>query len=244
MSFTEGGFDANDDFGSGSQKQTRSSLTPVTIHQINTATSPVPDGEFTINNVELASVEIMGVVRRVDSQSSAINVTIEDGTGSIEIRKWIDEAVMSMQEEQERFDSWNGQYVRVCGTLKEFQGKKNVQNAHIEKVDNYNRVTNHFLAAIKVHLAANGVLGAKAGAGNAGDNELFVSNDDGSLKDQILRVLRQNGESMAEGVQTAYLSQTLGVPESELEPVLLGLQESGTIFSGSDDNAWIAIEGA
>lgn len=48
-----GGFTTENAPNSQSEPRTRTSLTPVTIKQINDATQPIPDGNFKVNNVEL-----------------------------------------------------------------------------------------------------------------------------------------------------------------------------------------------
>ena len=97
------------------QQPVRQSLTPVTIKQINDATQPVPDGEFKVNNVELNMISFVGVVRNVENTNASIAVTIEDGTGSIDVRKWVDETISSAEEDFEKYNEMKGKYVYVGG---------------------------------------------------------------------------------------------------------------------------------
>ena len=82
---TDGGY--SNDGGSQKIQQVRSSLTPVTIKQINEAKQPVPDGEFQIHNVDLNMVSFVGIVREVQDLTSNLLITIEEGTGAVEVRK-------------------------------------------------------------------------------------------------------------------------------------------------------------
>ncbi|EMG47178.1 Replication factor A protein 2, putative [Candida maltosa Xu316] len=103
---SQGGFTA-DNQGSSQRApagQTRQKLTPVTIKQINDATQPVPDSEFKVHNVELNLVSFVGVVRKVENNGATVLITIEDGTGTVEVRRWVDEQNTSADEESQKFE--------------------------------------------------------------------------------------------------------------------------------------------
>lgn len=245
--YGDGGF--NQDSGSGgftnenggSQRQNvRSSLTPVTIKQINDATQPVTDGEFKIHNVELNMVSFMGVVRKVDSHTSAVTITIEDGSGSIEVRKWIDDTVSTPAAETEKYEKELNKYVYVGGALKEFNNKKNIQNAVIFPVTDHNELLYHNLSAITNHLKSQGVTGAKA------DNGLFVSDNNGmelpgSMQDKVLNFLRENSPNMQEGVPLTYITQKLNITDDEGHKYCQELIEAGKIYTGFDDTSYLCI---
>lgn len=108
--YGDGGFDQGETSFSNdqqsSQRQTlRTSLTPVTIKQIIDSTQPVPDAEFQIHGVNLNMVSFAGVLRKVENNTSAVVLTVEDGTGSLDIRKWIDENTTSPGEEAEKYEA-------------------------------------------------------------------------------------------------------------------------------------------
>lgn len=242
----QGGF--NDDIGNGgfhndnsSQKQVlRSSLTPVTIKQISEATQPIPDGEFQINNVCLNLVSFVGVIRNVQDLTSAILITIEDGTGSLEVRRWIDESTSTDNE----FGKYEiNKYVYVTGALKEFNGKKNLQHTTIQKIEDHNRVLYHHLNAISNHLKAQGL---DSRQGQKHEDGLFVKDPDGadssnSLQDKILSVIRANTSSMQEGVPVPFISQTLNLSDEVVFENCNELVDSGKIYSGYDDSAYLAV---
>jgi replication factor A2 len=236
-----GGF-SSDANGNSQRNQVRSNLTAVTIKQINDATQPIPDGEFKIHNVELNSVSFMGVVRRVDTQASAIIITVEDGTGSIEVRKWIDDNLTTPAVETEKFEQQLNKYVYVGGSLKEFGGKKNIQNAYIYPVTDHNQILYHQLSAISTHLRAQGVT-SKSRQDDSGG--LFVKENEatgGSISDQILQVLKENSSIMQEGVPLTYITQKLNITDDVGLKHCHELIEAGKIYTGYDDSSFLYMQ--
>ncbi|CAI5758106.1 unnamed protein product [Candida verbasci] len=245
---TGGGF--NNDHstgGNGSQRnQLRQSLTPVTIKQINDSTQLNPDGEFKIHNVELNMISFIGIIRKVTTHQSAIIMTIEDGTGSIEVRKWIAEndSSISLTEEEEKFSSFvNEKYIFVGGSLRQFNNKKTIQNAIFYPIEDSNQIIYHHLSAIENHLRCQGI---PKNTTTKTENKLFVDNvnpnkSSGSTIDKVLQVLKDNSSTMSEGVQLEYVVQKLNISREDAKNYCDELIESGKIYTGFDDNTYIAI---
>lgn len=245
--FGEGGFSTDAQFNeyNASQRtqQTRSTLSPVTIKQINDASQPIADGEFTVNNVSLNMVSFVGVVRKVDSSASAHNITIEDGTGSVEVRKWVDEKVTTAAQETEKYQALENKYVYVTGSLKEFNLKKNVQNAVFREITDHNEVLYHLLYAITNHLEAQGLLktsGAKSEPG------LFVDGAaedvrEGDSMDKIMNLIAENTPSMVEGVPATWISYNLGIPVEEVKEKCHQLAEMAKIYQGHDESSYLSV---
>lgn len=236
-----GGFsaDGHDDNSSQRANIVKTTLTPVTIKQINDATQPIPDGDFKVGNVELNTVSFMGVIRKVDAQASAIILTIEDGTGSIEVRKWIDDNTTSSAQEAEKYENSLNSYVYVGGALKEFNSKKNIQNAYIYPITDHNEVLYHNLSAIQVHLKAQGLSSSKS-------NDLFVKDDDltnsNSTTDSILKILKENSAVMQEGIPISYITQKLNISADVALKHCHELIEAGKIYTGYDDSSFLYMQ--
>jgi replication factor A2 len=132
--------------------------------------------------VPLTQLTIVGQVRKINPQATNITYTVDDGTATIDVKKWVD---------AERADDADGaggqftedQYVRVWGRLKSFNGKKHVGAHFMRAVEDYNEVNYHLVEAAYVHLyitkgppAAGGQDGQqqqqKQGAG--GGDSMFV----------------------------------------------------------------------
>ena len=107
----------------------------------------------------------------------AINVTyrIDDGTGLIDVKKWID---AEKADTNPRYAP--DTYVRVFGRLQSFNGKRYVGAHYIRAIEDFNEVNYHLLEATHVHLlmtkgsaAAGG--GGQGGAGTDADGDsMFV----------------------------------------------------------------------
>lgn len=250
--YGDGGFSSNQDVNGGfladvngsQRQQVRSSLTPVTIKQINEATQPVPDGEFRIHNVELNFVSFVGVVRKVDNNTSAIIISIEDGTGSIEVRKWIDDSSSNANEESEKYEQQLNKYVFVSGGLKQFNGKKNIQHATIRPITDSNEILYHNLSAITCHLKSNGV----STSNKSGDSKdgLFVNDANGveipkSINDKTLDVIREYTTTMQEGVPCQLIAQRLGITDDAALKICTELSEAGKVYSGYDDTSFVCL---
>ena len=228
---SQGGF--NTEHAGSSQRQTttqvRQSLTPVTIKQINDATQPVPDGEFKVNNVELNMISFVGVVRNVENTNASIAVTIEDGTGSIDVRKWVDETISSAEEDFEKYNEMKGKYVYVGGSLKQFNNRKTVQNASISLITDSNQIVYHHLSAIEHHLKAQGITVADAASAGAGQATNSTA------------VLKEASRTMPDGVPVDYVAEKLSITKEESQFQLLKLNDEGKAYAGYDDNSYLVI---
>lgn len=77
--------------------------------------------------------------------------TIEDGTGSADVRKWIEQNETEI-EADERRSLVRDMYVRVYGRLAYFHNRITVAAFAIRPITDYNEITHHYLEAIYVHL--------------------------------------------------------------------------------------------
>ena len=259
---SQGGFSADNHGSSQSQRSTqvRQSLTPVTIKQILDASQHVPDAEFKVNNVDLNMISFIGVVRKVENTNATIVVTVEDGTGSTDVRMWISEQVTSAEQETQKYQALLNRYVFVGGSLKQFNNKKGVQNASIFPVTDSNQILYHHLSAIENHLKAQGI--PKANVSGSTGGSLFVDgntntnsttagsaaaasapqgNNGGSLTDRVLAVLKENSSTMQEGVPVDYIIQKLNISRDEGLKHVTKLVEDGKAYAGYDDNTYICI---
>ncbi|ABN67609.2 predicted protein [Scheffersomyces stipitis CBS 6054] len=235
-----GGFTTENAPNSQSEPRTRTSLTPVTIKQINDATQPIPDGNFKVNNVELNMISFVGIVRSVDSLPSAISVTIEDGTGTTNVRKWVDENSGTPAEAEEKYRMYLDKYVYVTGALKSMSNKSYIQNASVMPVKDHNQVLSHVLSAIHHHLLAQGIKPRPKD-----EKSLFVSESAStsapqlSIKERIMKVVRDHSPSMVEGVPPRLISQIVGIGQDEVTKICTELVDRGELYGGSDDNTYL-----
>lgn len=118
------------------------------------------------------------MVRNISPQTTNITFKLDDGTGLIEVKQWIDADKGDDSKPTFELD----QYVRVWGRLKSFNNKRHVGAHVIKSVADFNEVNYHLLEATYVHLLfTKGAPGEGSGAnGNAGDDDsMFVDAGDG-----------------------------------------------------------------
>ncbi|EDO14330.1 hypothetical protein Kpol_167p3 [Vanderwaltozyma polyspora DSM 70294] len=263
---TGGGFENSDSRGGsaeGSGNSLRiSTLTPVTVKQILESKQLIQDGPFISYNQELHSISFVGVVRNITDHTSNIFLTIEDGTGQIEVRKWSEDA-SDIATSQENADSGSsdsqiakqykiGTYVKVYGALKEFGGKKNVQYAVIKNVTSFNEIIAHHLEVIKCHAIANGKLQDASRvdeqASNNNDQSLFVKESEtGSSTNPLDRILAfckeqcSGKDANTFAVPIPLISQSLNIDENTVRECCNTLTEQGFIYPTFDDNNFFAL---
>ncbi|KAF8252115.1 replication protein A, subunit RPA32 [Wilcoxina mikolae CBS 423.85] len=149
-----GGFDTFSDGGSqgslGNESKVRgsNSLRPVTIKQILEATQDLHD-TFLIDGGDITHITFVGRVRSVAEQSTNITYVLDDGTGVLDVKQWVD---ADSSNEDGAAQQLNGQYVRVLGQLKSFSNKKHVGSHMIRLITDFNEVQYHLLEATAVHL--------------------------------------------------------------------------------------------
>jgi len=238
---TSGGFDSNGGGSQGTRTQTKNSLTPVTIKQINDSKPVIQDGEFVVHNLELNLVSFIGVIRQVTDNTSNLQIQMEDGTGSIELRKWIDD---NASDDSSSFLT-NGKYVYVTGSVKEFGGKKNIQHTTFREITDYNEVLYHHLSAIDCHLKAQGIKSeSKQQQGDS--NGLFVSGPAASetglsTVDKIYEFINEHTPSMPEGVPVQLIAQNLNLLVDDVVLHCGKLTEDAKIYAGYDENGFLAV---
>lgn len=168
-----GGFAADTGLsqGGGAQDGKRNrdleTLMPATIKQISGATQDAPDDNFMIDGKEVTQVKIVGCVVEMAVQSTNISYQLEDGTGRIEMKQWIN-ADEGEGDSARRAQISENMYVTAVGTLRAFQDKRTITAYSVQPVTDHNAVTHHFLDCVYVHLQnTKGPLQGTSGASGA-----------------------------------------------------------------------------
>jgi replication factor A2 len=137
----------------------------VTIKQIIDATQSHPEASYQIDGADIGSVYCVGQVRNISTQSTNITYKIDDGTGEIEAKQWVDSTTARMDDDMDvdgtttKDDSaaskskveLNG-FVKVFGKLKVFGNKRFLGAHNVRPLTNLNELHTHFLEATAVHL--------------------------------------------------------------------------------------------
>ncbi|PFH54292.1 hypothetical protein AMATHDRAFT_72787 [Amanita thiersii Skay4041] len=132
-----------------SKSETGTSLRPVTVKQLSKATQPHTDAEWIVDGNEIGQVTLVAHVISIQIQATNRVFWLDDGTGRIEARCWVD----STDAEDEK---WTGivenTYVRVTGGLKMFGNKRYVNALHIRPIKDPHEIFYHILDSITTNL--------------------------------------------------------------------------------------------
>ncbi|KAL1846406.1 hypothetical protein VTK73DRAFT_290 [Phialemonium thermophilum] len=233
------------------------SLRPVTIKQLLDWEEPFPGSDIVIDGMNLTQVTLVGQVRSVNPQSTNITYRLDDGTGSIDVKRWVDAERPDDSDPKFALD----QYVRVWGRLKTFNNKKHLGAHFIRAVDDFNEVSYHLLEATYVHLQLTGAGGQghpqqQGAAGvNGGTDSMFVDDygaGGGGAASTNLSHCSRNAQTMynflmnapggAEGVHLNVVSSGTGLSVRDVIAAADELLSNGLVYTTVDDETWAILE--
>ncbi|KAJ6630877.1 hypothetical protein B0H10DRAFT_1774153, partial [Mycena sp. CBHHK59/15] len=129
------------------------SLRPVTVAQLRKASQMHSEADWMVDGNPIGQITIVGEMYSQKVYNTNRNFGIDDGTGRMDAKMWID----TPNERQEEI--WRGInhkdehiYVRVTGALKTHNGKKHIHASNIRLVKDSNEVYFHLLEVISVHI--------------------------------------------------------------------------------------------
>ncbi|KAJ3508848.1 hypothetical protein NM208_g15756 [Fusarium decemcellulare] len=242
--FFAGGSQQGSQGGGGGKSYQDESLRPVTIKQILDAEEAYAGADFRIDNAP------------VNPQPTNITLKIDDGTGQMEVKKWIDVDKQDDTDPGYELDA----HVRVWGRLKSFNNKRHVGAHVIRPVTDFNEVNYHMLESTYVHLYfTKGPLGGQGGANGEGDS-MFV--DGGGYNDQAGGNVGQTPTKLAgctplgkkvfnfmndspggnEGVHLNVITNSLGLSVRDVLTAADDLLGHGLIYTTVDDETWAILE--
>jgi len=231
-------------------------LVPLTIKQILAASQSGDEDEFTLDGRNFAQVTLVGQILSITQNPAFYNYTLDDGTGQIDVRCWIDQEDPTNPQTQRLAVLEQGMYVRVVGSLRAFGERKNVVAFRLIALLDFNELTFHFLEVIYHKLnATRGQIshGSWAEPARTGDYKpaaqpavnpylrAMPAMDAGmnTLQQEILRYLRTNtSPDDPAGVSFDTVSRTLaGVANpDQVRKEIARLQDDGHIYTTIDDD--------
>jgi len=238
----------------------KDTVRPMTIKQILDAQQPHPDADFRSDGEPFSQVTFVGQIRSISTQPTNITYKIDDGTGIIEAKQWID--AESTNSEKMDVDSSKAKlvedgYCRVWGRLKAFNNKRHVGAHILRPITDYNEINYHLLEATAVHLffargppnQANGGQQPNAatnGAGTVSRQEYATAADTqlghvSPLARRIFTTLK-NTPAGNEGLHVQLIASNMNLPPSEVYKGAEELVAAGVIFTTVDDNTWAVLD--
>ena len=228
----------------------------MTIKQILDAQQPHPDADFKVDGDAINQITFVGQIRNVSSQTTNITYKVDDGTGTVEVKQWIDRDTANMDEplaeDPSKAKLVENAYCRVWGRLKAFNNKRHVGAHMIRPVTDYNEVNYHLLEATAVHLyltrgpppsaGANGQNGADMnGASTSIDAEGRNLRSLTPLARRILQFMRDTPPSN-EGFHVQMLASQVHAAVAEVYKATEELVANSFLFTTVDDNTWALLD--
>lgn len=202
-------------------------------------------------------ITLVGQIRNISTQTTNITYKLDDGTGTIEVKSWVDSDAAANGETTNGASSKlaENMYVRVFGKLKAFANtnKKHVGSLQIRPVADFNEVSYHLLEATVVHLfftrgppggakgdATNGMNGgmdySNGGMSNGSMLPAGTSND----AKRIYEVIRTSPQSN-EGLHMTDIGQRLSMDSGVVMKGAEELLVMGLIYTTVDDQTWALL---
>ncbi|XP_071741996.1 replication protein A 32 kDa subunit A-like [Rutidosis leptorrhynchoides] len=266
MMFSESQFDGSSQIASSpatAGNRDTFGLVPLTVKQISEALHSGDDkSNFSISGADVVNVTVVGMVSNIVERNSYVTFTIDDGTGNLECKRWLNQPFDKMQIEAIS----EGIYVHVDGHLKSFKGERHVDVFSVRPVTNFDEITFHFIACIHNHLRTtkdqktqgngtnftgnqsstpntpiqNGTNGSKSTLSSQSSVPFNVDGLKG-FDQMVLAYLQFPANYEKEkGIHTDELAQKLKLPHNKIMETIRTLEEEGMIYSTIDESHYKA----
>eukprot|EP00521_Asterionellopsis_glacialis_P010523 CAMPEP_0195293376 /NCGR_PEP_ID=MMETSP0707-20130614/12294_1 /TAXON_ID=33640 /ORGANISM="Asterionellopsis glacialis, Strain CCMP134" /LENGTH=301 /DNA_ID=CAMNT_0040354071 /DNA_START=45 /DNA_END=950 /DNA_ORIENTATION=- len=242
-------------------------LIPVTARMVLSATSNsnTMDGGtgslLLADGRELYQIKLVGAVRSFEVQSTNVNFEIEDGTGLVEVKMWVDDNTDCSAVQQLRDQVCKDHtYVKIVGQVKDYGGKLHVVAYSVRPLSSANEITHHLLevvhsgetskragAIVAPSLATtSGGVGFGGGGGGGtvpmgggGGMPVAVSsssgggNGNGGIQEAVASYIQTEGEHLEVGASVADCIKSLSgqYTESQVRQAIDNLASEGLIYS-------------
>ncbi|KAK5689052.1 Replication factor A protein 2 [Elasticomyces elasticus] len=240
----------------------KDTLRPVTIKQLLDAHHPHPDAEyFMIDGSEATQVTFVGQVRNISTQTTNVTYKLDDGTGIIEVKVWIDADAFNDEADpsNQKPKPVEQGYARVWGRLKAFNNKRHVGANIIRPIQDFNEIQYHLLEATAVHLhfsrgpveqvqqsnggaqsngAQNGAYGGGMQQGGGGKQLPAGTSMAARKVFQAIKTTEQGNE----GLHIQHIATAAGLDINEVVKGGGELMDMGMIFTTVDESTWALLE--
>ncbi|KAN0083755.1 hypothetical protein V8E54_002843 [Elaphomyces granulatus] len=253
----------------GARSEAVATVRPVTIKQVLDATQAYAGASHQIDGADVDKIFVVGQVRNISVQSTNITFKIEDGTGEVEVKQFIDlddnmdidasnPTAVPLGKSQVKL---NG-YAKFFGRVVTTGNRRNVFSNFARPVTTVNEVHHHFLEATVIHLyftrgppqkPDRNPSGAEAGTEARAPGGMGVTDDYGAAAQgrplppmspgarKVYNLLKNEPQSN-EGLHVQYIAAKLGVPVTEVVKAGDELVTGGLIFSTVDESTWAILE--
>ena len=216
-------------------------IVPITAAGILNATYQLGTDAFVLNEVPLHQVTLVGMISSVTENRTNLSFEINDFTGTVNVKRWLDQDENGEEYEEARFRE--DTYVRVFGYIKRFdENKKHVVAFHMVPVTDFNEITMHMFEVIYASLSIQ-----KQKASNADNTTHFGNNsfsaqgdlgpETGNMSKSQRRIYEMvNQVTLQQGIFIGDLVTRLNMSEQSVRDDLEHLSNEGLIYSTTDDD--------
>ncbi|KAG5728037.1 Replication factor A protein 2 [Termitomyces sp. T112] len=228
--------------GAGRNREASHSLRPCTVSQLLKATQAHSDAEWTVDDVEIGQVTVVGQVITNQAQTTNVVYWLDDGSGRIEARQWIDS---TSEEDSGKYGGIEeNMYVRVTGTLKAFGLKRYINTTQIRVTTDPHEVYFHILEAVSVTIMADRGFSSvpPSGASTSKGSTSAYTGQASKITDQYshLPPLQQKigpkETRKKSGLGLHSYAYGLNITDEKYSDALDHLMDDGHVFSTIDDS--------
>ncbi|GKY94133.1 hypothetical protein MPSEU_000379400 [Mayamaea pseudoterrestris] len=229
------------------------SVTPITIKMALSGSNSGEGGALVLaDGRKMNQVCIVGATRSYDDFSTNILFAIEDGTGLIDSKQWIDDSDSTGLAEIRKQTLRENVYLKIVGTVRDYDGKKTIVADSIRPLSTGNEIAHHMLSVVYAaesykrrhsYVMPNDTMMGGVGFGSdpipSRPGTSFQTVRGGRLDDLVLDYIKTQGEQSEAGANLHQCVQALamhGHSEGEIRKTIDTLNNEGHIYSTIDDN--------
>ena len=123
-------------------------LIPITCKMVHSALGdPSGGSDLTLRDGRpLHMVKLVAAVRNHEERSTNVYVDVEDGTGLVQVKVWVNEGdECSAASNLRRDAATDHTYIRIVGQIREFDGQRQIVANDVRPVSTGNELTHHLL---------------------------------------------------------------------------------------------------
>jgi replication factor A2 len=227
-------------------------MIPVTVQMALSAHPDPAGGDGTLqlpDGRNIASVQLVGAVRAVNDQSTNVLYQLEDGTGLLDVKEWLNDNDCTALAEIRKETLHENIYLKVVGQIKDYEGKKMLVASSVRPLTTGNELSHHMLEVVHSaekfkradSIVAPGLSSSGGGGVGFGNTSMMQTNTTGgggdSLKDQVLNFIKREGEAADMGANVLdCIQQNHSQPESAIRKIIEDLGAEGHIYSTIDED--------
>jgi replication factor A2 len=233
--------------GGGRRNYDEQTLIPVTVGMVLSSSD---DGEGSGNLMlrdgrKLSQIKLVGAVRQFNDYSTNVVYEIEDGTGLVEVKQWIDDGDCTAMSEMRQEALKDNIYVSIVGSVKEYDGKKTIIADFCRPLVSGNQLTHHLLEVVyashmykqKDSIIPGGVVPMVMGT--PGQNSYTRQTEaGGGVRESVLALIRDESNRVEIGASIFDCIKRFSGRFSEMEvrQTVHNLCAEGHLYSTVDDD--------